>query len=332
MSTLKKKDKKKYKLPKVVIILGPTATGKTKLALKLALKFDGEIISADSRQVYREMDIGTGKDLESYQININGKLKKIKYHLIDVLNPNQKFNVAKYKKLAIKIIKDILKRGKLPIVVGGTGLYISAIVDNYDIPKIKPDLKVRQKLAKMTVDQKIKLLKKLDPASLKFVALKNPRRLDRALEVCLAGYKFSELRQKKAPLFDVLQIGISMPREIINQRINKRVDLMIKNGLVEETKNIIKKFPPLPASSAGRRRTSGKNIAPLETIGYKEIVEYLQKNVGAQNLVPEEIIELIKTRTRQFAKRQMTWFKINKNIKWIENIREAEKFVNEFVS
>lgn len=318
MSTLKKKDKKKYKLPKVVIILGPTATGKTKLALKLALKFDGEIISADSRQVYREMDIGTGKDLESYQININGKLKKIKYHLIDVLNPNQKFNVAKYKKLAIKIIKDILKRGKLPIVVGGTGLYISAIVDNYDIPKIKPDLKVRQKLAKMTVDQKIKLLKKLDPASLKFVALKNPRRLDRALEVCLAGYKFSELRQKKAPLFDALQIGIKMERSLINERINKRVDKMIKKGLVEETKKIIKKFPPL-------RRTSGKNIAPLETIGYKEIVDYLDKKTTLL-----EAIELIKIHTHQFAKRQMTWFTRDKNIKWIENYKEAEKiFKNE---
>ncbi len=325
MSTLQKKDA----LPKIVVILGPTATGKTKLAVKLAHKFNSEIISADSRQIYREMDIGTGKDLQEYKIPYfssspslirrgSGSEVKIPYYMIDIINPNQKFNVAQYKKLALKAIKDILKRGKLPIIVGGTGLYISAIVDNYDIPKIKPDLKVRQKLAKMSLDEKIKLLKKLDPDSLEFMALKNPRRLDRALEVCLAGYKFSELRQKKAPLFDALQIGIKMERSLINERINKRVDKMIKKGLVEETKKIIKKFPPL-------RRTSGKNIAPLETIGYKEIVDYLDKKTTLL-----EAIELIKIHTHQFAKRQMTWFTRDKNIKWIENYKEAEKiFKNE---
>jgi len=252
-------------LSKIIVVLGPTAAGKTKLAVKLARKFNGEIVSADSRQVYCGIDIGTGKDLKEY--------KFIPHHLIDIINPNQKFNVAKYKKLALRAIKDILRRGKLPIIVGGTGLYISAIVDNYEIPKVKPDLKLRNKLMKMSLAEKIKLLKKSDSKSLEFVDTKNPRRLDRALEVCMAGYKFSELRQKSKPIFDCLQIGITPSKKILDECIDKRVDEMIKNGLVDETKKLIKKF--------------SSNAVPLQTIGYKEIVDYLDNvdnignNVGA---------------------------------------------------
>ncbi len=300
--------KNKHKLAKIVVIVGPTASGKTKLAVKLAQRFNGEIISADSRQVYREMDIGTGKDLKDYQQN---KIT-IPHHLIDVINPNQKFNVAKYKKLALKTIQGILKRGKLPIVVGGTGLYISAIVDNYDIPKIKPDFKVRKKMTSMTLVDKVKLLKKMDPASLQFMDLKNPRRVDRALEVCLAGYKFSELRQKKESIFNVLQIGIKIERQLIKERINQRVDQMLKDGLVEETKKIIKKY--------------GLTAVPLETIGYKEMVDHLNKKTTL-----EQAAELIKIHTHQFAKRQMTWFSRNKNIKWIKNYGAAEKTVKKFL-
>ena len=177
----------KKKLPKLIVILGPTATGKTKLAVALARKFNGEIVSVDSRQVYKGMDIGTGKDLSEYRFKIydlrfkKNKIKKIPYHLIDVCKPNTEFNVAKFKKLALEKIYDIRKRGKTPFLVGGTGLYISAIVDNLDLPAVAPNKKIRKKLNSLTLSKKIQLLKKLDPAALKFIDIKNPRRVDRAL-------------------------------------------------------------------------------------------------------------------------------------------------------
>jgi len=300
--------KNKPKLAKIIVIVGPTASGKTRLAVKLAQRFNGEIISADSRQVYRGMDIGTGKDLKDYKQNKT----TIPYHLIDIINPNQKFNVAKYKKLAIKKIQNILKRGKLPIVVGGTGLYTSAIVDNYDIPKIKPNLKTRQKLVAMTLAEKIKLLKKMDPASLKFMDLKNPRRIDRALEVCLNGQKFSANRQVGNPLFNTLILGINFPKNTLDKRIDLRVGKMIAAGLKKETKKIIKKY--------------GLTAVPLETIGYKEMLDYLNKKTTL-----EQAVELIKIHTHQFAKRQMTWFSRNKNINWIKNYGAAKKTVKKFL-
>lgn len=304
MSILQKKDA----LPRIVIILGPTASGKTKLAARLAAEFNGEIVSADSRQVYREMDIGTGKDLSSYQILINRKQKKIAYHLIDIINPNQKFNVAKYKKIAEKTIKDILKRGHLPIVVGGSGLYISALVDGYNITQVKPDWNLRKKMSLMPLTEKVAWLKKINPLAYETVALKNPRRVERALEISLAGQEFSVLRKKTVRPWNILQLGLSVSREKLKQRIDVRVEKMIKQGLVEETKKIIKKF--------------GKKSAPLETIGYKEMIDYLDKK---KTLL--EAVELIKIHSHQFAKRQMTWFKRDKNIKWIENYKEAENIL-----
>jgi tRNA dimethylallyltransferase len=292
------------KLPKLIVILGPTATGKTTLAVNLASKFNGEIISSDSRQVYRGMDIGTGKDLKEY--------KKIKYHLIDIINPNTNFNVAKYKKKALKSIKETLKKNKVPFLVGGTGLYISSIIDNYDIPKIKRNKKIREKINKLNKEKQIKLLKKLDKESLKFIDIDNPRRLERALEVCLNGQQFSKSRKKDKPLFDVLQIGLTFPREEINKKIDKRVDKMIDTGLVKETEKITKKY--------------GKQSAPLETIGYAEIIDFLNKKTTL-----EKAVELIKIHTHQFAKRQMTWFKRDKNINWIKNKTEAEKLIKKIL-
>ncbi|MFH1325941.1 MAG: tRNA (adenosine(37)-N6)-dimethylallyltransferase MiaA, partial [Candidatus Falkowbacteria bacterium] len=244
-------------LPKLIVILGPTATGKTKLAVSLAKKFNGEIISADSRQIYKGMDIGTGKDLKEYG--------KIKHHLIDIIKPNKDFNVAKYKKLALKIIKDIQTRGKVPFLVGGTGLYISAIVDNYDIPAVKPNKKIRKRLKKLNLLNKIKLLKKLDPDALEFIDINNPRRIDRALEVCLTGKKFSVLRKKGKPLFNTLQIGLTFPKNVLDKRINQRVDRMIKDGLVNEVKRLKKKYRI--------------NSVLSQIIGYPEIIDYLDNNV-----------------------------------------------------
>ncbi len=292
-------------LPKLIVILGPTATGKTKLAVDLASKLNGEIISADSRQIYKGMNIGTGKDLKEY--------KKTKYHLIDVVNPNTRFNVAKYKKKVLNTIKNIIKRNKVPFLVGGTGLYISSIIDNYDIPQIKPNKKTREKINKLSKKDQIKLLKKLDKKSLEFIDIDNPRRLERALEVCLNGQKFSTSRKKGKPLFNILQIGLTFPREKINKKIDQRVDKMIKTGLIKETEKIIKKY--------------GKKSAPLQTIGYAEIIDFLNKKTTLK-----KVVQLIKTHTHQFAKRQMTWFKRDKNINWIKNKTEATKLIRQFLN
>lgn len=291
-------------LPRLIVILGPTASGKTQLAVQLAQKFNGEIISADSRQIFRGLDIGTGKDLSAYG--------SVPHHLIDIKNPNQKFNVANFKKLALPEIKNITNRGHLPFLVGGTGLYISALVDNYQIPRVKPSVETRKKLAALPLAAKQKILKKLDPAAFKTIDLKNPRRLDRALEVCFSGQKFSTLKQTARPLVNPLLIGLDIPRAVLNKKINSRVERMIRSGLIVETKKLVKKY--------------GLAAAPLQTIGYQEIISYLNNQS-----TPAETLELIKLHTRQYAKRQMTWFKRDKRIKWIKTKADAAKLIKNFL-
>ena len=298
------------KLKKIIVVLGPTASGKSELAVKLARQFNGEIVSADSRQIYKGMDIGTAKT------------KNI--HLTDIVRPDQDFTLAQYKKLAVKKIKDIHQRGKLPFLVGGTGLYIQAIVDNLKIPEVKPNAKLRAKLEKEIEEkglQKVyQKLIKLDPQSKSFVDPKNPRRIIRALEVCLMAKKpFSQSREKGKPLFDVLQIGLKIPQEKLDKKIGQRVEKMMQAGLVEENKKLIKKYSP--------------NLPALNSIGYKEIIQYLQRKIALT-----EAKKLIKLHTRQYARRQMTWFKkhpapeqvqcrTSNRIKWIKNYQQAAKLV-----
>ena len=292
---------------KLIVILGPTATGKTELAIKLARFFNGEIVSADSRQIYKGMDIGTNKVF----------YKDFPQYLIDVVRPDQEFTVANFKRRAIKIIKDIQKRGKVPFLVGGTGLYIKAIVDNLQIPKVKPDKNLRKKIEKEIkrrgLDFVWKKLLKLDPGAEEFVQKDNPRRVIRALEVCLKTKKrFSELRKIGKPLFDILQIGLKISRQSLYRRINQRVEKMIKDGLVNEVKNLLRKYSPtLPAMSG---------------IGYKEIINFLQGKIAFK-----EAIEEIKKNTRRFARRQITWFKKDKRIHWVKNYQEAKKLVSNFL-
>ena len=186
--------------PKIIVILGPTASGKSSLAIKLAEKFKGEIVNADSRQVYKKMDIGTGKT--------DSLGSKVRHHLLDIVSPDKPFSLAQYQRLAFRAIDDILKRKKLPIICGGTGLYIRAIVDNLNIPKVKPDIKLRQKLEKQTVAKLFSRLEKLDPRTAKIIDQNNKRRLVRALEVVLTKCaSFTELQNKK-PRYEVLQIGL----------------------------------------------------------------------------------------------------------------------------
>lgn len=293
----------------LVVILGPTASGKSEMAIKLAKFFNGEIISADSRQIYKEMDIGTNKTL-----NFLG----ISYYMIDILKPNQVFTAAQFKQKAIKIIKDIQKREKIPFLVGGTGLYISTIIDNLKIPHAAPNKKLRIKIEKEIKKYGLKKiyqkLLKLDPEAKKFVEPKNPRRIIRALEVCLTtGKPFSELRKRGEPLFDVLQIGIKIPGRNLHKKINQRVDKMVKRGLVEEVKNLAKKYSfKLPSMSG---------------IGYKQIGMYIKKEVKLN-----QAIELIKRDTRRYSRRQMGWFKRDKNIKWIKKYTKAKKLIKFFLS
>ncbi len=315
-------------LKKLIVILGPTASGKSELAFKLANEFNSEIINADSRQIYKEMLIGTGSPIkiESGKIkmeNDNVKFKNkyiapiiienIPHFIFHIINPNEKFSVAEYKKLAVKIIKDIHKRGKLPILVGGTGLYISSIIDNLEIPKALPSLKIRNKLEKESVKKLYARLQKVDPKSANIIGPSNKRKLIRALEVYkITGKSFSSQQKKGKPIFSSLQIGIKIDRDELYKKIDQRVDQMIKNGLIEETKNLMKKY--------------AANLPAMSGIGYKEIGQYLE---GKESL--KKAAQKIKFRTHQYARRQMTWFKRDGRINWVESYEEADKLVSDFI-
>lgn len=277
---------------RLIVILGPTASGKSELAVKLAKKFNGQIVSADSRQIYQGMDIGTAKTKKAA--------------LVDIVKPNQKFTLAQYKRLAIGAIKDIQKRGKLPFLVGGTGLYIQAIVDNLVIPKVKPDKKIRNRLEKLSNQKLWQQLGKIDPLTAKTIDHNNKRRLIRALEVCLKTKKpFSQQREKGHSLFDVCQIGLKTNKKNLDKKIDQRVEKMFKAGLIKEVKGLIKKYGWQPYS--------------MSSIGYQEIIQ----STNAK--------ELIKLHTRQYAKRQMTWFKKDKRINWVRNYQEAAKLIRNFL-
>lgn len=292
---------------KLVVILGPTASGKTSLAIKMAKKYNGEVVSADSRQVYRGMDIGTAKPLD---------LKGIPHWLLDIKKPNQIYTVAEYKKDAVRTIKNIQKRGRLPILAGGTGLYIKSVVENLDIPKVKANPLLRKTLEKEMqecgLDSIFQKLIKLDPEAAYIVDPDNPRRVIRALEIVLLTKKpFSKQRKFGKPLFDVLEIGISLQKEKLKEKINKRVDQMIKDGLIQEVKNLVEKY--------------GQNQQAFDAIGYREIIEFLNNKTTLK-----QTIEIMKINTWHYAKRQMTWFKKDRKIHWISNYEEAEKLVNTF--
>lgn len=310
------------KLSKIIVIVGPTASGKTELGIKLAKKFDGEIINADSRQIYRGMDIGTGKPrIRNKELGIRNKgvvVDGIKHHLMDIVDPDEEFTVALWKERAIKIIKDILKRKKLPIVVGGTGLYVRALIENLDIPKVPPDFALRAKLELGIRNNGLKSLYaellKLDPDAEGVVDPHNPRRVIRALEVCfITGKPFTALKSKGKPLYNVLELGIASTKEELYKRIDKRVEEMFRSGLIEETKNLLKKYSETSPSMSG--------------IGYKEVGEYLNGKIDLKTA-----IERTKFRTHAYAKRQLTWFKRDKHINWLKEYKTALKLVKEFLS
>lgn len=295
---------------KIIAIIGPTASGKTKLGVSLARKFRGEIVSADSRQVYKGMDIGTGKDLKEYG--------DVPYHLIDVVSPKTEFNLAKYQKLAYRAIDDILKRGKLPILVGGSGLYLQAVIDGYLLSEAKPKKELRERLEKMSVEKLFVYLQKLDKKASKQMNesdMNNPRRLIRKIEMIKSGETGIIKGEKK---YDALILGLKPEIEKMEKKIYKRlVERLEKENMIGEVKRLRK------------QGVSGKR---LERFGleYRFIALHLQKKINY-----EEMFEQLFIAIRQFAKRQLTWFqrweKQGGEINWIGSKREAEKMTRQFI-
>lgn len=294
-----------HNLPSLIVILGPTASGKTELAIRLAKEFHGFIISADSRQVYRHMDIGTAKPTPE-------QLRAVHHEMIDIVEPDEPFSLADYQKRVFTCLETGYQ-SKIPFLVGGTGLYIDAVVENWNIPKVAPNKQLRQDLEKQPFNLSVERLRQLDPDSAAGIDLNNTRRVIRALEVALAtGRSFTAQRLKRPFPYRVLMLGLDVPRQELVQRIDHRVDQMMSDGLLEEVRNLSKKFDwDLPSMSG---------------IGYRQLGAYLRNEMTL-----EQSVEQIKIATRQYAKRQMTWFRRNKSIHWIRRAPEAEKLVADFL-
>ncbi len=298
---------------KLIVILGSTASGKSDLGIKLARKFNGEIISADSRQVYKKMDIGTGKVSKREQ-------KIIRHHLLDVTNPKKIFTVSDFKKLGQKAISDIISRNKLPIVVGGTGFYIDALVKGLALPEVPANNKLRAKLEKMTAENLYKELKKLDPSRAHAIDSDNKRRLIRALEIIkTTGKPVPKL--ESSTKYQVLWLGLR-PKNL-EKRIKTRLEKRLKQGLVREVKNLL---------------NSGVSKKRLYDFGleYRQISEYLAskkfKVKSIKNFKKSEYYQKLLREIIKYSKRQMTWFKRNEEIHWIKNPKEAEKLIRKFIS
>lgn len=275
---------------KVIAIVGPTASGKTKLAIEMAKKLGTEIISADSRLVYKGFDIGTAKPTKEEQ-------QMVKHHMIDVVEPEYDFSVADFADEARKIISNLHAHSKVPIVAGGTGLYFRILLENYDMPRIEANPQLRADLEKLSNEELFAMLKEVDSISAEKIHQNNRVRVIRALEVSLlAGKPFSSIKGIKNNEYEVEWVFPELEsREALYDRINKRVDAMISEGLIEETKDLLVKHGKI------------KNL--VNTIGYQEIIEFLDNKISL-----EKAVEKIKQNTRRYAKRQLTWFRRNPNL------------------
>jgi len=313
---------------KIIAVVGPTASGKTALGIEIAKTFDGEVISVDSRQVYRGMDIGTAKpegDEQESEIEIGGSIQQLfgsRQHRvvggvvhwgIDLVDPDEDYSVAQFKPYAQERISDILSRGKLPILVGGTGFWLQAIIDNLDLTEGKPDKILREELEARHIDDLFAELKRVDPEAAEVIDRHNKRKIVRALEVVrTTGKPFSAQQRKGEPKYDVLQIGLSSERENIYERIDDRVVEMIARGLVGEVR--------------GLKSLYGCDIEAMTGIGYRQICAFLDGSVKLDEAIGE-----IKKDSRRYAKRQLTWFKRDERIKWIDESKKALKLVEKFL-
>ena len=296
---------------KVIVIAGPTASGKTALSIELAKKINGEIISCDSMQIYKEMDIGTAKVTKE-------EMQGIKHYLIDFILPTERYTVSNFKKDSENAIEEILSKGKVPIVVGGTGLYVNSLIYGIEYMDMEFDSKYRDELMKKAeTDDGLKALYeealKIDSKAMEKISANDKKRIIRVLEIFKAtGKNKTELEilsREKGVKYDFKKFAINMDREKLYDRINKRVDIMIEQGLVEEVKAIYEKYDEYPTA--------------MQALGYKEVVEYLEQKISY-----EEMVEKIKQETRRYAKRQLTWFRKNNDYIWLDSENGIQNNVN----
>ena len=303
-------------MEKLIAIVGPTAIGKTKLAIQLALRYHGEIINADSRQIYHYMNIGTAQPSRE-------ELASVPHHLIDIIAPNREFSLAEYQKLVYDAVKDIQLRGMVPFLVGGSGLYVWAVLEGWIVPRVAPDVTFRRELEKKAEsglgDDLYQELKQIDPAAADTIDPRNVRRVIRALEVTkTADTPFSQLRKKQPPPFQSLIIGLTADRKELYHQADLRVDNMIEHGFVEEVKTLLKMGYSL-------------DLPSMSGIGYREIGEFLHLEMTL-----DEAVDKIKTGTHRFIRHQYAWFRLkDERIKWFDiesmNERDIDKTVEEFL-
>lgn len=276
--------------PKVIAIAAPTASGKTAYAIELAKQIDGEIISADSRIIYKGFDIVCAKPTKE-------EMQNVPHYMIDIVEPEVDYSVANYVDNATVAINNISAKGKTPIVVGGTGLYFKALLEGWALPRVEPNYELREELEKFEIENLLEQLKTLDEKTYnQMIVEPKKRKIIRAIEVCKSlGEAMSNYSNQKEAPYEVEWIGIGMTREELYERVNKRVDIMVEMGAVQETETLLKKHGRI------------KNL--ISTIGYNEIIQYLDKEITL-----DRAIELIKQHSRNYAKRQLTWFRKNANL------------------
>ena len=295
---------------KVIVIVGPTASGKTSLSIELAKKINGEIISCDSMQIYKKMDIGTAKVTKE-------EMQGIKHYMIDIVSPDERFSVSDYKNQAEKIIEEILQKGKTPIVVGGAGLYADSLIYGIEYGEMELDEDYRQKLEEIAQKEGLEVLYKkavqIDEIAMQKISPNDEKRIIRILEIYHStGKTKTEVEiesRRNAPKYDYRVFAIDMDREKLYNRINARVDIMLENGLIDEVKNILNEYREFPTAMQG--------------LGYKEVVEYLN-GITSKG----EMIEKLKQETRRYAKRQLTWFRKNKQTIWLDGLQSMQNNIN----
>lgn len=293
--------------PKVIVICGPTASGKTALSIELAKQINGEIVSADSMQIYKDMDIGSAKPTKE-------EMQGIKHYLLDFVSPENRYSVADYKKEATKAIQEIIKKGKTPIIVGGTGLYVDSLVYGIEYQEIEFNKEYRQELedrAKLEgLDKLFSEACQIDAQAMKTISPNDQKRILRVLEIYHQTGKTKteqeiESRKNEVP-YEYIVFALNMDREILYDRINQRVDIMISQGLIKEVKDMQEKYKEYPTA--------------MQALGYKEIKEYLDGKI-----TKEEAIEKVKQETRRYAKRQLTWFRKNKQTLWLDALKDRKE-------
>ena len=299
----------------LVVLVGPTAVGKTELSLRLCEQFGGEVVSADSRQIYRGMDIGTAKATPAEQA-------RAPHHLLDLRTPDQVLTVAEYQQLAYAAIDDIHRRGQVPFLVGGSALYVRAVVAGLRIPEVPPDPQLRaeleDELARAGLAPLAARLQQVDPATAAVIDLRNPRRVLRALEIVLiTGQPKVTLEGAEPPPYRILQLALTRARGSLHRRIDARVEQMVAEGLIEETRGLLAAgyAPTLPA---------------MTSLGYREIIAYL-----AGTMTLEQAVERIQIETHRFVRHQMTWFRKLPGLQWFDmDVEEAgavERFAGQWL-